>query len=214
MRPIRITFTMVAADADGVCASQTPAVGGSQSLTIAGALATGGVATMDVARHVSITSDGDDSARTFTVTGTDRYGASISETITGPDTATVTGEVNFKTVTAVTVDDDTAGAITVGSADEADTAWIPLCRYKTPFNVNISGELDSGAGLTFAVEHTNDNVQATGFQEPDATAFTHSTITGKTANFEGSYSQPVSAIRGAITSHTTGGMTLNITQAG
>ena len=108
-----------AADADGVCQSQTPAATGVQNLTINGAQASGGVATFTAGRLITITSSGTDDGRTFTVVGTDVNGSAQTETIAGPDTATVTGTLYFRTVTQVTVDEDTAGAITVGMADNA-----------------------------------------------------------------------------------------------
>ena len=102
-------------DSDAICLAQTPAAGGSQALTIAGTLATAGVATMDIPRHVIIDSTADDSGRSFTVVGTNDYGDKLTETITGPNTATTRGLQRFKTVTSVTVDDDTAGEISVGT---------------------------------------------------------------------------------------------------
>jgi len=113
-----IAADTTAADADGVCQSQTPAAGGEQNLTINGALSSGGVATFVSARLITIASAADDSGRTFTVTGTDVNGNVQTETIAGPAT-TVTGTLYFRTVTQVTVDDDTAGAITVGMANDA-----------------------------------------------------------------------------------------------
>ena len=108
-----------AADADGVCQSQTPAAGGVQNLTINGALASGGVATFSAARLITITSAGADGGRTFTITGTDVNGSAQTEAITGPATTTVTGTKYFRTVTQVSVDNNTAGAITVGMANNA-----------------------------------------------------------------------------------------------
>ena len=113
-----IVADTVAADADGVCQSQTPAAGGEQALTINGALSSGGVATFVAARLITIASASDDSARTFTVTGTDVNGNVQTEVIAGPAT-TVTGTKYFRTVTEVLVDDDTAGAITVGMANNS-----------------------------------------------------------------------------------------------
>ena len=113
-----IAADTVAADADGVCQSQTPAAGGEQALTINGAQASGGVATFVAARLITIASASDDSGRTFTVTGTDVNGNAQTETIAGPAT-TVTGTKYFRTVTEVLVDDDTAGAITVGMANNS-----------------------------------------------------------------------------------------------
>jgi hypothetical protein len=96
-------------------------------LTINGALSSGGVATFTAARLITIASASDDSGRTFTVTGTDVNGNAQTETIAGPAT-TVTGTLYFRTVTQVTVDDDTAGAITVGMANDAiDVVYAGRC---------------------------------------------------------------------------------------
>jgi hypothetical protein len=113
-----IAADTTAADADGVCQSQTPAAGGVQNLTINGALSSGGVATFVAARFITIASAADDSARTFTVTGTDVNGKVQTEVIAGPAT-TVTGTRYFRTVTQVSVDGNTAGAITVGMANNS-----------------------------------------------------------------------------------------------
>lgn len=101
-------------DTDGVCESQTPAAGGVQNLTIDGVLAFGGVADFAAAKIISITCAADEQARTFTVTGTDINDNALVETIAGVDSATTNGSKYFKTVTQVSVDDDTAGAVTVG----------------------------------------------------------------------------------------------------
>ena len=125
-----IAADTVAADADGVCQSQTPAAGGEQALTINGAQASGGVATFVAARLITIASASDDSGRTFTVTGTDVNGNAQSETIAGPAT-TVTGTLYFRTVTEVLVDENTAGAITVGMANNSlDVVYAGRARVR------------------------------------------------------------------------------------
>ena len=212
MRPMTSTVSMAAADADGVCQSQTP--GGAGDLTINGALATGGVATMDVARHVSITSAGNDSGRTFTVTGTDRYGNTITEAITGPNATTVTGTKNFKTVTQVAIDDAAAGAITVGSADEAEGPWMQLDHYMTPFEVFLDGRLVDSGNTTFEVQTTVDKVQGVGFTEDQAVAVADATFTAKTAAFQSKLTNPVQAVRLALSGHSAGGVRLSVNQAG
>jgi hypothetical protein len=126
-----IAADTTAADADGVCQSQTPAAGGEQDLTINGALSSGGVATFTAGRLITITSASDDSGRTFTVTGTDVNGNAQTETIAGPATTVSTGTLYFRTVTQVTVDDDTAGAITVGMANDAiDVVYAGRARLR------------------------------------------------------------------------------------
>jgi hypothetical protein len=70
------------------------------------------------------------------VTGTDVNGDVQTETIAGPAT-TVTGTLYFRTVTQVTVDDDTAGAITVGmSNDAADVVFAGRARLRGVFIVH------------------------------------------------------------------------------
>lgn len=103
-----------AADADGVCASQTP--GGAGNLTINGALASGGEVEFDAPRQVTITGTGNEVGKTFTITGTDETGAAASEAIAGPNNSTVTTTTYFATVTQIAVDAATAAAITVGSS--------------------------------------------------------------------------------------------------
>jgi hypothetical protein len=139
IQSVHITADTTAADADGVCQSQTPAAGGSQNLTINGAQASGGVASFTAARFITITSAADETARTFVVTGTDVNGDAQTESITGADTAAATGTKYFRTVTQVSVDDDTAGAITVGMANNAlDVIFEGRLRLRGAFIVNSS----------------------------------------------------------------------------
>lgn len=101
-------------DRDGICLSQNPS--GAGNLTIAGALASGGVATLDVPRTLTVYAAGNESSYTYTVYGTDEYGEDVVETITGPNATTAYGLKAFKTVTRVAVSGD-SGAIEVGTAD-------------------------------------------------------------------------------------------------
>ena len=106
---------LAAADPNGICTTQTP--GGAGDLTINGALATAGVATLVPARNVTITSGGaSETGKTFTVTGTATDGTAVTEAIAGPGvSATVSTTALFKTVTQVAVDGATSGSVTVGS---------------------------------------------------------------------------------------------------
>jgi hypothetical protein len=133
-----IAADTTAADPDGVCTTQTPAAGGEQALTINGALSSGGVATFVAARLITIASAADDSARTFTVTGTDVNGNVQTEVIAGPAT-TVTGTLYFRTVTEVLVDDNTAGAITVGMSNTSlDVVYAGRARIRGIYLVHTT----------------------------------------------------------------------------
>ena len=48
----------------------------------------------------------------------------------------------------------------------------------------------------------------------EATVHAHDTVTGKTANFDGNYTNPPVAIRLAISAFTSGSITLRIVQSG
>ena len=123
MRPIRLAMAPTATDRDGICASQTPA--GAGAVTINGALASGGVATLGAVSAVTVYSASDISNRTFDITGTDYYGAALSETgLTGPNNSTVVSSKSYKTVTAVTISGAAAGAIEVGVNGTGKTTTI------------------------------------------------------------------------------------------
>lgn len=204
MRPKRLTLSIAVADPNGICETQTPV--GAGNLTINGALATAGVATMDFARHASVASDEDESGDTYTFTGTNRHHAAQTESITGPNNNTVTTTKNFLTVTQVAVSGAATGNITVGSADEADTKIIPTDNYAKI--IRYSGMLSSGASQTFAIEYTTDDIYDSDFDEEVANWI--DAATGKTADYSGTLEGGVTAIRGAITSFASGTFTLHI----
>jgi len=208
-QPISKTYTMVAADANGVCLSQTPAAGASvlQSLTIAGALASGGSVTLDAAQKGSITGGSNESGRTFTFIGTDINGRSLSEEVTGPNATVVYTTGNFLTITGVTVDGDTAGAITIGIDDAMESNWIPLNTFISPFEYSYSVDIGTA---TFVVESTIDNIQDASITPAvfaDVAASGSSDVTG-------SSTAPVTAIRLKVTAFTTGDIAFKVLQSG
>lgn len=157
-----------AADADGVCASQaiTAASGG----TIAGALASDGVATFDVPRNVVAAWT---TTAVMTVTGTDEYGNTVVES--SASGTSLAGKKAFKTVTAVAVSVDVTGA-TVGTGD---VLGLPRAIESTG---QILAELEDGAAATAGT------IVAASTAEPSAT----------TGDIRGTY-DPNSAADGATT---------------
>lgn len=107
----------ITADVDGVCTTEL--LGAAGAIPIDGARASGGVATLDVPRNITLTTaTTNHSGLTITVTGTDAYGNTIVEDITGPNNNTVAGAKAFKTVTAVASDGAIAtNGISVGFGD-------------------------------------------------------------------------------------------------
>lgn len=171
-----------------------------------------GIGTMTTDGAVGIYSGGDESDITFTVYGIDRYGNDNSETITGPDTTTVTGAVDWSIIHRIATSAAVGNNVEVGSVGTVFSQWIPVDRYGG--DISLAVTLSSGASMTYAIQHTFENVQANGFQEDDANVFVHATMTGETTSQDGSYSTPIYALRLAITSFVSGTATLEVVQSG
>lgn len=88
------------------------------------------------------------------------------------------------------------------------TAWIPVDYKQNPFNIGFAVVIPSGT-LTYQVEHTFDDIFNSSVTP---TAFTHSSIFGKTTNQDGNYAFPVRAVRLTITSWTSGSAILTLLQ--
>lgn len=108
-----VQFGAVTTATENSIADQSVATGAG-TLVATGALVSGGIATLDVARIVSLTGTGDNSLVNFTLTGKDVYGASMTQTLAGPNATTVYTTKAFKTLTSIAVDAATASGIDVG----------------------------------------------------------------------------------------------------
>jgi hypothetical protein len=128
-KPVFLTADTVALDADGISVAAT--LSGSGNLTLGGALTSGGSATFNAGRVVTLLSAGDDSGDTFTVTGTDVNGDAQTEDITGADTGTATGSKYFKTVSQIATDGASAGNVSAGiNNSAADVVFAGRSRLK------------------------------------------------------------------------------------
>lgn len=115
--PINIyKITPAAAAANNIVAAQ--AIAGAANATINGALATSGVATLDVPRTIQVvSSNAADITQTVTVTGTDTFGVTVVETTTLNGTDIKYMKKAFKTVTRIAVSAAMTGNITAGTTD-------------------------------------------------------------------------------------------------
>jgi Tfp pilus assembly major pilin PilA len=103
----------VAGVANGISTAQTLAGGGNFALN--GSLTSGGVATLDNARQVAITSAGNDSNIWFNIQGVDANSDPIGEEVRGANVGTVTTNTLFKKVNLVSASGPTS-SVTIGSA--------------------------------------------------------------------------------------------------
>ncbi len=201
MIPTSLSLTYPSASANGIATTQTP--GGAGALTIT-------AKTFTNPTYVTVTSGGSSEAgKNFTITGTMANGQAGSETIAGPGvSATVTTTRAFLTVTAITIDAATTGAVTAGWAQSGNSKPCPMDQYQSPFNVGM-GVVVSGT-INYTVQHTFDNV----FDSTvTVTWFSHPVLAALTANQDGNYAFPVKAIRLKINSGS-GVAALTILQAG
>lgn len=73
--------------------------------------------TKAISRSVRITSGGNDTGITFTVSGYDLYGYPVTETITGANATVALGVKAFKYISGVTHTGTVAGTVTIGTGD-------------------------------------------------------------------------------------------------
>ena len=129
MRPITVNVGPLATPvANNIATSQTP----STSFTLNGTLVTGGIATLDTPRRVLFTPAGNESTKTFTITGTNASGMPQSEAIVGGNAAIFYTNLDFATVSSITISAAAAGAITVGTNNVASSQWVRFDEYAMP----------------------------------------------------------------------------------
>lgn len=202
MRPKRITYTPTALDRNGIAQAQQ--LGGAGNLTLNGTLVSGGVATLGTAQHITVYSAADINTIVFTVTGTDRNGNVISETITGVNNDTVAGLKNFATVTQVAADGAVGSDVEVGVDGTFEGQWLNCDTNQPSFNVGLAGCLLGSAAMTWKVQLTTEDLFASDFDEHDANPIDHASLTNKSADAAGNQTGPVTAVRLAVTAHTSG----------
>lgn len=117
--PVAVTETITGPNASTVSSANlySVIVSITSSAGTAGAITVGnyGTTTLDTARRVLITSGGDDSARTFLVSGTDITGNPISESVAGTNASTSYTAQDFATVTSIKPSGAVATTVKVGT---------------------------------------------------------------------------------------------------
>lgn len=195
MRPKIIHIDPDNVDVDGI--SVAAAVAAAGNLTLGGALTSDGIFTADYPRQIGITSDGADTARTFTVTGTDPNGVAQTEDITGVNASTVESTKYFKTITSIAVDAACAGNISAGTVDEFVTNTIPL-NYANEGGATVSIEGISGT-IDISVKQTFSDV----FDPANIThVAAHADITSITADAHAELSAHATGVRLKCNSYT------------
>jgi len=158
MRPIQITTTSFpSADGNYLATSQTPLAAGFLTLV---------ASTITPPRFVTITSAGDETARTFTIVGVGTNNDNQTETVTGANAGVATSTKTFSFVTSIFVDAATAGAVEAGVTQSGYSQWIPLDIYN-PNQVTTISATVSGT-VNYSIEYTN--------EDPFDHSFVHQTV--------------------------------------
>jgi len=206
MRPVTRTYTATAAHADNICESQKGTNAG--NMTIDGALATAGVATLDIPRHIVIDSDGAESTVTFTIYGTDRYGLPISEVLVGADhAANSTSVKNYKTITRIARDKSNVGNVIIGTANSFEGEWIPVEHHATNTSVQVD---TSSTGFTHTVQYTHESP----WDADETTLFGTVFYEACTGDKAAAITVPCTAVRLVVTGYSSGSAELSVLQAG
>lgn len=201
MRPKRKLFTLAALDANGYLTT-TEGTGAGPWTTFLAQPADG------CSHPATINSAADLSGITFTITGTDAEGRTISEALVGPTAAaTVTSVKYYATVTSL------VASSTVG-ANTFQMGWTALARTPIyPVDAYAHGgpvvAVDIGGTVTYTGKATNGDV----YSIASDTLF-FDTITGMDAKTVDSTGSPVGGCTGVridVASHTSG--TLAVTHS-
>jgi hypothetical protein len=109
------------------------------------------VATLDVARRVLITPAGNESSKTFTVVGTNASGLLQTEVIAGANATSFYTNLDFKTVTSISISANAAGAITVGTNAVASSPWVRLDEWA---NSTVAIQCSVTGTATYTLQQT------------------------------------------------------------
>lgn len=130
----------------------------------------------------------DHSAKTVLITGTNENGSPLTETHAMPaGSVSITSVKFFATVTSIVPSASTgADTFDIGWAAASQAPWIypSIDVGDAQFNIGIGCTVVAGSP-TYSIKYTYDYVAW----------FTHATITGKTANFDGAIVTPCAAFR-------------------
>lgn len=204
--PVTQTRQLDAADPNGICLDQQ--TGGAGNLVINGAFAAGGVATVDQQRQVSLESAGNLSGVNFTITGTQEGGRIVSETLVGPNAATVATTVDFFTVTQIAVDGAVGTDVEIGTNAVGGSVPVKMDQNITPFIVTLA-VIVTGT-VNYTVQYSFDEQFAAG---PPYTWINHTDLQALAVTAEGTLISNVKAVR-ILTNSGVGTARLEVLQAG
>lgn len=101
--------------------------------------------------------------------------------------------------------------VTVTKTGTGSTNPIPMDHYRSPFNVGLG--LTVSGTVNYTVQHTFDDVFASNYNPATGTWYNHPVLASLTANADGNYAFPCTAVRVTVNSGS-GSVTMTVVQAG
>lgn len=190
------------------------------SVGTTGAITVGhyGTATLDMARQILITDGGNDTGITFTLSGTDWFGAPISEAITGASGATAVSVLDYKTITSISTSGAVATTVTIGTNGVAHSPPVLFDPYAATSPISI--QANASGTVNYTVQQTLDNSTSLGnptiYGRPDLMTWINhpdANLVGATGNIQGNYAYQ-SAFARILLNSGTGTVTATFIQAG
>jgi hypothetical protein len=148
-----------------------------------------GIATLDLARRVRITSAGNDSAMTFLISGTNADGTPISETLAGANATTADSVLDYLTVTSIKSSAAVATTVTVGTNGAAASSWVRFDDYGAHMQVAIQCTVSGTVNYTVQQTLDDPNSITNPVAPPSVTWVSHpdANLVGATATVQGNY---------------------------
>jgi archaellum component FlaF (FlaF/FlaG flagellin family) len=101
--------------------------------------------------------------------------------------------------------------VTVTQTGTGSSSLVPMDYHLNPFNVGLGIKV-SGT-VNYTVQHTFDDVFASGYSPSSGTWYNHPVLASLTANADGNYAFPCTAIRITVNSGD-GSASMTVVQAG
>lgn len=154
MRPRFATVgPLTAADPEAIRTASN--IAGAGPVVLNGSTVVAGKAILDNARRVLITSAGDDSGITFTITGKGGSGQPLTEVLPGADTGAAQSALDYEEVDSIESSGVSADTVEIGTSDIASSPWVQfdqdLMGSGVAIQCNVTGNVD------YTVEQTLDD---------------------------------------------------------
>lgn len=153
MQPrVVVAGPLVAGSATSIALAQSvPSAG---NLVLNGPLATAGIATLDSSRQIILTSSGNDSGITFTITGTGYGGQPQTEILPGANAAAAASALGYVTVSKITASGAAAGTVSAGTNGVGFSQWVNLDPWAMG---TVSGQCVPIGTANYSVQVSNDD---------------------------------------------------------